>query len=86
MMAKLVDVYRNEQQKLGRRQLPLQVDENLTVSKPYSQPQRVGGSLDPVTRIFPRYKLNLFRRFSLGPNAFKNYNNYQCQKALFLKI
>lgn len=53
-MAKLVDVYRNEQQKLGRRQLPLQVDENLTVSRPCSQPQRVGGSLDPVTRIFPR--------------------------------
>lgn len=32
-MAKLVDVFRNEKQKLGRRQLPLQIDENLTVSR-----------------------------------------------------
>lgn len=32
-MAKLVDVFRNDkkQKKLGRRQLPLVVDENLTV-------------------------------------------------------
>ncbi|XP_054262620.1 gametogenetin-binding protein 2-like isoform X2 [Macrosteles quadrilineatus] len=30
-MAKLVDVYRNNDQKLSRRQLPLQIDENLTM-------------------------------------------------------
>uniref|UniRef100_A0A1B6EK34 Gametogenetin-binding protein 2 n=1 Tax=Cuerna arida TaxID=1464854 RepID=A0A1B6EK34_9HEMI len=30
-MAKLVDVYRNDDQKLGRRQLPLQIDETLTM-------------------------------------------------------
>lgn len=32
IMSMLVDVYRNEQ-KLGRRQLPLVIDENLTVCK-----------------------------------------------------
>lgn len=31
-MAKLVEVYRNDGQKLNKRQLPLFVDENLTVS------------------------------------------------------